>query len=159
MRPPSGVVFARPAIEWSLLLAAVGAVAAVRIALWVLPSPFILLVTRRVVSRRERPGRRIRTSPSQIALAVEAASRRVPHATCLTQALATQILLGSLGYGSRICLGVGRSEPGRFRAHVWVERNGRVLIGGSGSQTLTPLELEQAKSIASAADPGRPCRF
>ena len=149
---PPRVVLTRPAIEWLLLLAAVVVVVAVRVALWVLPSPLILAVTRRLCTGRERVIRATHTSPGQIAWAVEAASRRIPHASCLTQALATQLLLGFFGYGSRICLGVGRSEEGEFRAHVWVERDGRVLIGGAESLSLTRLDFERATPIASVAD-------
>jgi Transglutaminase-like superfamily len=53
----------------------------------------------------------------------------VPYASCLTQALAAQILLAKEGYDSEICVGVGKTELGGFIAHAWVVKDGRVLLG------------------------------
>jgi hypothetical protein len=66
----------------------------------------------------------------QVVWAVTVASRYVPAATCLTQALATQILLSRRGHPTSLRIGVGRSEAGEFQAHAWVECQGRVVIGG-----------------------------
>ena len=63
---------------------------------------------------------------------VRVVSRFVPMATCLTQALATQALLGRAGIQTQLRLGVLRDESGVFRAHAWVECDGRVLIGEQG---------------------------
>ena len=59
------------------------------------------------------------------------ASRYVPRATCLVQALATQILLGRHGHAGQVHIGVALDEKLGFRAHAWVESQGEVLIGGS----------------------------
>ena len=53
-------------------------------------------------------------------------------ATCLTQAVAAQLLLVRSGHASEICVGVARDSPGAFRAHAWVELKGRVILGGEG---------------------------
>ena len=65
----------------------------------------------------------------KVVWAVSAAARRVPQATCLTQALATQIMLGRRGHRTTLQLGVMKSETGKMDAHAWLEREGKVLIG------------------------------
>lgn len=56
-------------------------------------------------------------------------SRFIPRATCMTQALAAQILLGRHGHAGHLCIGVGNPNN-RFRAHAWLENdNGEILIG------------------------------
>jgi Transglutaminase-like superfamily len=70
-------------------------------------------------------------SINQVARAVTVASRYVPAATCLTQALAAQILLSRRGHPASLRIGVGRSEAGEFQAHAWVECQGKIVIGGA----------------------------
>ncbi len=67
-------------------------------------------------------------SPEEIAWAVGVAARRVPGASCLTQALALQLLCRRRGYPTQLQIGVER-KGSRFRAHAWVERDGKVIIG------------------------------
>jgi hypothetical protein len=55
----------------------------------------------------------------------------VPHATCLTQALAAQTLLRFRGDWAKLCLGVARGDFGEFKAHAWLEADGKVIIGDS----------------------------
>jgi hypothetical protein len=59
---------------------------------------------------------------------VRLASRYVPRATCLTQALTAQMLLGWAGLNSRLHIGV--RLDGKFEAHAWVEGPGRIVVGG-----------------------------
>jgi hypothetical protein len=68
-------------------------------------------------------------SPWQVAWAVRLASRYVPRATCLCQALTTQILLSWYGHASRLNIGVASAQT--FEAHAWVECGGNVVIGGA----------------------------
>lgn len=83
-----------------------------------------------------------RTSPEKIAWAIGAASRWMPGArSCLTQALAAQVLLARRNHPARLHIGVVGGRRGRFRAHAWVESGGRVLIGGSGLEGYTPLTV------------------
>jgi hypothetical protein len=70
--------------------------------------------------------------PAQLAWAVARVSRHVPHASCLTQALALQLLLSRHGWPSRIHLGMGRDTTGAWQAHAWVECEGRVILGENG---------------------------
>jgi hypothetical protein len=125
-------------LEYRLLLQAAPAVVGVRVALWVLPSRFTLRIVRRLAvpaSHSAAPSVAIGT----VIWAVESVSRRVPRATCLTQALAAQLLLRAHGYDSTLCLGVAGGGSDDFMAHAWVERQGRILIGGSKSRLLTRL--------------------
>jgi hypothetical protein len=68
--------------------------------------------------------------PERIAWAVRVTSQYVPKATCLAQALATQVLLAQGGKYSEISIGVAKGEKSPLEAHAWVEMNDSVLIGG-----------------------------
>jgi hypothetical protein len=59
------------------------------------------------------------------------ASWIVPGATCLTQALATQIQLGRHGHKGRVHIGVALDPQDGFQAHAWIESGGVLLAGGS----------------------------
>jgi len=123
---------ARPAADYALLSAALITVASVRIALWLLPARWIAQATLRL-QRRQRTATGHAAMPAdRIAWAVRTASRRVPRASCLTQALATQILLVRAGWPSRLTHGIARDERGALSAHAWVEMDGHVLIGDVG---------------------------
>ena len=67
----------------------------------------------------------------KIVWAVTVASRYVPAATCLTQALAGQILLAQHGEPALLQIGVAKNEAGNLEAHAWVESRGRIVIGDS----------------------------
>lgn len=69
---------------------------------------------------------------ARVSWAVTLASRFVPKATCLTQALAGQYLLAREGYPSTIRVGAGKSETGAFLAHAWLLCGPTVVLGGSG---------------------------
>ena len=57
----------------------------------------------------------------------------MPHATCLTHALAGQILLARYGYPAVINVGVAKPETDMksFQSHAWLECDGQVIIGTS----------------------------
>lgn len=99
----------------------------VRLGLWLLPFKTV----KAVVDRRMPAGQPARwPAPIQIGQAVEAMSRYVPQATCLTQALSAQILLGRYGHSAALRIGVARDETGQFQAHAWVESQDFVVVGG-----------------------------
>lgn len=108
-------------------------VALVRLVLFALPSHVSLRLVRRLAvpttirSRPERP------TAAHLASVVTFASRFVPRATCLTQAIAAQLLFRHYRYESKLCLGVAKTARGAFTAHAWVEREERVVIGGAES--------------------------
>ena len=122
-----------------LLLLAAPVVIAVRIVLWVLPSATILRIVRRLGTMRAPRARPSRPPAERVTWAVEAVSRRIPKATCLTQAVSAQLLLRQFGYDSNLCLGVARSPRGEFSAHAWLERDGSIVIGGAEAAVFTRL--------------------
>ena len=130
---------ALPAVERSVFLTAVPAVIIVRMLLWTLPSRIIIRTTARLARGARTPGPTPRVASSVITRAIDRASRRVPGATCLTQALSAQLMLRRHGHHSNLCLGVARDADGDFRAHAWLESDGGILIGGRGVTGLTRL--------------------
>jgi hypothetical protein len=64
-----------------------------------------------------------------IARSVRSVSRFVPFATCLSQALAAMLLIKSRGQHSELKIGVAKDEEQHFKAHAWLEANGRIVIG------------------------------
>lgn len=125
--------------EYFLAVVALPLVVAVRCALWTLPSRLIVRGVSRVASMRDVEAANPRVSAATIVWAVEAMSRRVPRASCLTQALAAKILLHAFGLRSQLCLGVARTADGSLRAHAWLERGGRPILGGAGTQSMVLL--------------------
>ena len=117
-----------------MLFRALFLVLAVRIGLFLLPFRAIQHMTARV-------GRHASAVHSvfRCAWAVRASSRYVPAATCLTQALAVQVLLAESGYDSRIEIGVNKDERRRFQAHAWVVCRGEIVIGGAEADRYVPL--------------------
>ena len=62
--------------------------------------------------------------------AVDAVARRVlPARPCLTQALVARRMLRRYGVDTDLQIGAARGPEGDFRAHAWLERDGRTLIG------------------------------
>ncbi|KKL57577.1 hypothetical protein LCGC14_2234010 [marine sediment metagenome] len=72
-----------------------------------------------------------RIGPARVARAVHRAAGLVPNASCLTQALAAQIILARGNVDSILLIGVGKSDAGGFEAHAWLEVGKAVLIGGT----------------------------
>ena len=71
-----------------------------------------------------------RFTPWQIAWSVKRMCIYVPFASCLTQALSLQYLLGRRGESSSMCVGVSPTEAGRYEAHAWLLWNDQIIIGG-----------------------------
>jgi transglutaminase superfamily protein len=122
--------------EFALFMAALPLVAVVRLALWAVPSGSILRSVARFERSKRSDAARARVAPSTVVWAIEAASRRIPQATCLTQAIAAKLLLRLFGYDAQLCLGVGRLDDGALRAHAWLERQGRPVLGAAGVHSL-----------------------
>jgi hypothetical protein len=66
---------------------------------------------------------------NKIIWAVAVASRYVPVATCLTQALAGQVLLKQHCAPALLRIGVMKNQRGALQAHAWIESQGQVVIG------------------------------
>ncbi len=118
-------------------------VAATRVALWLLP-------VRRVQEligdgswvpfsvRADLPNYRL-------VWAVQAASKRVPRATCLTQSLALHCLLTRAGRPSQVHIGVKKDAGTGFQSHAWVEYEGGPLLS-------TPAEVLAYSRVLSLQD-------
>ncbi|HEX8917868.1 MAG TPA: lasso peptide biosynthesis B2 protein, partial [Chloroflexota bacterium] len=68
--------------------------------------------------------------PARAARAVVGASRSIPRASCLTQAIAGRWLLASYGHPSQVHIGAARDNDGRLELHAWLDCNGTIVIGG-----------------------------
>ena len=117
-----------------LFLRALLLVSAIRAGLCLLP----FRVVQRLTARACRDAAAIQPAGLYV-WAVRAASRCVPGASCLTQALAAQVLLARSGYDSRIEIGVTKDEQRRFRAHAWVVCGNEIVIGGAEVDRYVPL--------------------
>ena len=120
-------------LERRLVLKAWFVVAVVRVLLWVVPY-------RWMETRLMAPPALTVTplTPAQIALAVTRASKLVPFATCLTQAMAAGFLIRRTGRNAIIHFGVAKGERG-FKAHAWLACDGRILVGGREAAGYVPL--------------------
>jgi hypothetical protein len=113
-----------PAGDQLLLARAALYVLAARLALWTLP----YRRARALADRVGHPTGRTLTPPARTAWAVEAAAARIPRATCLTQALAAEVMLRRQGHVPDLHIGVAKDRQS-FEAHAWLELDGRVLVG------------------------------
>jgi hypothetical protein len=75
----------------------------------------------------------------QLVRIVGIASRYVPKATCLTQALTVQHLLKQSGRQASLYIGVNGGEGGHLGAHAWVESRGKVITGDPNPGDFTSL--------------------
>lgn len=85
--------------------------------------------------------------PERIPWAIRVASRYVPRGSnCLVQAVATQAMLARRGRSAQIRIGAAKDNDTQFKAHAWVECEGRIVIGGAGVSQYTPfppLEIQR----------------
>lgn len=124
---------AMPPSERRLLIRALLYVGAVRTGLWILP---LRVVREKILRFRESSGGGF--SVNEIVWAVKIASRYVPAASCLTQALAAQALLARSNHHSRIEIGIAK-EGGLFAAHAWLVCGERIVLGGPDVAGYAPL--------------------
>lgn len=121
-----------------LLISALALASAIRLGLRVFPVRTVGRIVGRLVP--QEPGKS--EDPSRVdrvARAVARASRVVPGADCLTQALAAQVLLERSGFPARLHIGVV-GDPGRtVRGHAWIESQGVVVIGAGVAGQWSPL--------------------
>ena len=105
---------------------------AVRLGLRLLPFQTL----RRFLAKISQPTIKLQMSDStyvdRVVWSVRVASPYL-RATCLPQALATQVLLTRRGFSSELRIGVIRLKQGKLLAHAWVESSGRIVLGGSGN--------------------------
>jgi hypothetical protein len=112
-----------------LLLRALFLLIRVRFGLWLLPYRSVS----RWAQSASQPSRHKQSQPiwniDEICRAITLAARFVPGASCLTQALVGQILLGQAGYAVTLQIGVLRKGGGPLQAHAWLESAGQVILG------------------------------
>jgi hypothetical protein len=120
-------------MERGLLARALPLVVIFRLLLWLVPYRTVQRVATSFGGGSDQRRRGERASAEAVGQAVGRAARCVPRATCLTQALATGVLLARTGHTGTLQLGVRRDPDGRFMAHAWVECEGRIVIGGPAS--------------------------
>ena len=118
--------------EGRLLLATVGRLVWVRLGLWLAPVPTLRRYSREAEAATPAAPPAQRPSADEVAWSVRAASRYVPGATCLCQALTARAVLNNLGYPTTLRLGVLKEPSGRLTAHAWLESNGQVVVGQRG---------------------------
>jgi len=149
---------ALPAADRRALARALATVAAIRLALWMLPFRVIRPAIGRI-TRRPRGAGADGEDARRIAWAVMAAAARVPRATCLTQALAAQVLLARIGERAHLRLGVVRNRDAPALAHAWLEHRGQVLVGGAWMDRYMPLpfldgQAAPAYPVSGSSHPG-----
>ncbi|NOT46204.1 MAG: lasso peptide biosynthesis B2 protein [Acidobacteria bacterium] len=116
-----------PYPEKKLLAQSLLLILAVRTALWILPFNLLnrWLKGASPVANKAADWDTIK----RVVGSVRSVSRLVPYATCLTQALATRVLLRMVGQSSDLRIGVERDQNEKFGAHAWIEVDGRIVIG------------------------------
>jgi hypothetical protein len=126
-----------------LLVNAFSHLAIIRAALWVLP---FRIVHRRVSARASRVASVDKHPIERVVWSIDVAARRIPRATCLTQAFAAALLLAANGHEPVLRVGVAKNDDGSLRAHAWVESDGRTVLGDPHSEAfvaLPPLALDR----------------
>jgi hypothetical protein len=137
------------ALDRCLLIESALLLGAIKVGLWLLPFQtlrHLLMSIAQVTTQRQAADR---ASVSQVVWAVTVVSRYFPKVrTCLTQALAMQVLLGRRGHPTHLHIGVVRNEGGQLQAHAWVESGERIITGGlKDLSRYTPLLSRDGKGL------------
>jgi hypothetical protein len=119
----------RPAAEQRLLLRALFLLTIIRLGLWILPYRTMSRWARSASQRSRYTRGHAKIDIERICRAICSAARFVPGASCLTQALVGQILLGQAGHAVALQIGVSRKSGSPLQAHAWLESAGRVVLG------------------------------
>ena len=127
-----------------LLVSAVFLLGAIRLGLWLLPFQTLNRLLQKITQLKTEVQEVNSATVDRVAWAVMVASRYIPGALCLAQALAAQVLLGWRGYQTDLRIGVARKK-GQLRAHAWVQSRGKIVIGGLGN-LYTPVPIQKTKS-------------
>lgn len=117
-----------------------------RIALAVLPYRKVRQFTSASVARYPERHMHLIAYESEMVWAIERVGRLlVGKRPCLPQALALQWFLRRKGIVTNLHIGVKKDDAKGIAAHAWLEKNGRVLIGGSDS----PVDFERLETVKS----------
>jgi Transglutaminase-like superfamily len=126
-----------PSREKTLFIKACILLGIIRLGLSLLPFTTLVKVLRVISPWVARVDEEL--SEDQLVWAVGTASRSVPKATCLAQALTVQLFLKQSGQQASLYIGVNGSEGGHLNAHAWVESKGKVITGGPNPSDFTSL--------------------
>jgi Transglutaminase-like superfamily len=143
MSADAGARRSRTIREYRLLGQALAATAIARVGLLILPLATVRRAVRWLAASSHPLAPGYRCSPEQVIRASVSAGLHSPlGTTCLATALVAQAMLQHHGHDARLRVGVRRDANGAFRAHAWLERDGRVVVGGPlavvDSYTLLP---------------------
>ena len=105
----------------------------IRLGLWLLPFQTVRALLNKLSQPTNLNQLPRRAVVYRVTWAVTKTSRYIPRATCLTQALAAQVLLLRKGYPAELRIGVAIEDTGRLEAHAWVECDDQIVIGGTDS--------------------------
>lgn len=137
----------RPAVERRLLIRAVALLTLTRIGLRLSSVSRVEAALARLPSAPAAAG--ASATIEQVRWAVRRASRFVPRATCLPQALVARSLLERHGFPASVHIGVTRDDGGGLRAHAWTSADGRIVVGGIGVERYEVLaELGRRGGVA-----------
>lgn len=127
-----------PSRRRRLIVPALLVLVCVRLALSLLPyrTRMRCLEALRRHTSRMTPGD---ATPEDVARVVARVSAVVPLASCLTQALATCLLLRPDEKTARLRIGVRHGEAGGLQAHAWIETDAGVLLGDDELEAYAPL--------------------
>ena len=118
-----------PGATWSALARVLPTVALVRVLLAVLPYNRVREMFEPPADREPQPGADPRGT---LRVAAWTGRTFLGDRPCLTQAIAARWLLGRAGYATELRMGATREE-GEFKAHAWLEADGRIVLGGADS--------------------------
>lgn len=120
--------FRSPGREKVLFFYAVYLLATYRVRLRVTPTQNLFSRVQRLSRDRyvPEPGP---VPPQRIARLLNVAALFIPYSTCLSKALAGQILFAGHGYKTRLHIGVANDAQKKFEAHAWLSLDGTILIG------------------------------
>ncbi len=133
-----------PVADQLALVQALFVVCLIRLVLWFLPLRSVRQIVSRLTRRSRAATPQSGAAVTRIVWAVSTARRVVPAATCLSQALAAQVMLTRSGHRVQLRIGVAKAQSGTLEAHAWLENQGVVIFGNlagfSRFTALPPLE-------------------
>ena len=130
-----GSRWVRPARDWWALIRAAALTVLIRAALSIWSLKTVTATLKRIARGLPQTGEATLAYRHRAKWAAHAVGQRLlPKRPCLTQALVLQYMLLRRGDDqAELHIGVAKGEAGELLAHAWIERNGRVLIGGASS--------------------------
>lgn len=137
-------LFRLPVADWRLLVEAAVAVVTIRIALWLVEFGRLRAALEKMARVVAVPAPAL-ASVERITWAVRVVSARVPRATCLTQALATRLMLERRRIPATLRIGVARTAERCVEAHAWLECEGHIVIGEAEAGRYTALGFRRGE--------------